>query len=149
VRTFLSASGDPPFIPDAAPALTTTALPTSVKAGKSFTIEGTLTNVVPGTPPLSGVRVSLQRVVKTKSGPTRITVASDTTGSTGHYSISYQPRQSQAYWLDVAPITKVEDPKLSPVFGDLLAPTAKWLGRIAVSVDAAGPARPASPDGRR
>jgi ABC-type tungstate transport system permease subunit len=130
VGRFLSAGGDPPFLPSATPDLTKSALAAKIKGGKSFTVKGTLANVVPGTPALNGVRVSLQRVQKTDTGTRRITVDGATTDATGHYSITYKPLRSQSYWLSVGPITKVEDAKLSPAFGDLLAPTSRWLGRV-------------------
>jgi len=132
IGRFLSAGGDPPFLPDAAPALTSSALPRRIDGGRSFTVEGVLSDVVPGSPPLSGVRVSLQRVSTTPSGTRRVTVTGATTDATGHYSITYQPVRSQAYWLTVGQIAKVQDPKLSPVFGDLLAPTSRFLGQVAL-----------------
>jgi tungstate transport system substrate-binding protein len=133
IGRYLSAGGDPPFIPDAAPALTKTPLPATVQGGKTFTVAGTLSNVVPGTPPLSGVRVSLQRVQKTASGQQeRIIVDGATTDASGHYYLTYKPLRSQAYWLTVGATAKVEAANLSPVFGDLLAPTSRWLGRVSV-----------------
>ena len=132
IGRYLSAGGDPPFLPDAAPSLNNARLPASVQGGRSITVRGTLSNVVPGTPALGGVRVSLQRVGTGVSGPERTTVASALTDSTGHYAITYQPERSQAYWVKVDQIAKVENSTLSPVFGDLLAPTSRWLGRVAV-----------------
>ena len=46
---YLSAGGDPPFLPDAAPSLTAATLPAEVPAGK-VTMTGSVSNVVPGTP---------------------------------------------------------------------------------------------------
>jgi tungstate transport system substrate-binding protein len=132
IGRYLSAGGDSPFIPDAAPSLTKAQLPASVPGGRSITVRGKLSNVVPGTPALSGVRVSLQRVGTGTSGPERTTVASALTDSTGHYAITYRPERSQAYWVKVDQIAKVENATLSPVFGDLLAPASRWLGRVAV-----------------
>jgi tungstate transport system substrate-binding protein len=129
IGRYLSAGGDPPFIPDAAPTLTKARLPASVKGGRSITVRGSLSNVVPGTPALSGVRVSLQRV---GTASDRTTVASALTDSSGHYAITYRPQRSQAYWVKVDQIAKVENATLSPVFGDLLAPASRWLGRVAV-----------------
>ena len=129
IGRYLSAGGDPPFLPDAAPTLTKPRLPASVPGGRSITVRGKLSNVVPGTPALSGVRVSLQRV---GTGSERTTVASALTDSTGNYAITYRPERSQAYWVKVDQIAKVENATLSPVFGDLLAPASRWLGRVAV-----------------
>jgi ABC-type tungstate transport system permease subunit len=129
IGRYLSAGGDPPFLPDAAPTLTKPRLPANVQGGRSITVRGKLSNVVPGTPALSGVRVSLQRV---GAGAERTTVASALTDSTGHYTVSYQPERSQAYWIKIDQIAKVENATLSPVFGDLLAPASRWIGRVAV-----------------
>jgi hypothetical protein len=132
IGRYLSAGGDPPFNPDAAPTLARAPLPTSVKGGRSFTVRGTLSNVVPGTPALGGVRVSLQRAGTGASSHERTTVASALTDATGHYAITYRPQRSQGYWVKVDQIAKVEKASLSPVFGDLLAPTARWLGMVTV-----------------
>ena len=49
----------PPFLPDAAPDVTASNPPTSIQAGHSFTLTGSVTNLVPGTPALEGIKVTL------------------------------------------------------------------------------------------
>jgi tungstate transport system substrate-binding protein len=134
VGAFLSAGGDPPFHPSAAPALTSTAVKPIKRGGHPITVTGSVTNAVPGTPALNGVKVSLMRVNGT--GPaataTRTQVASTTTDAHGKYSLTYTPPDTHRYYLSVGAISKIENATLSPVFGDLLAPTSKFLGRVAV-----------------
>lgn len=106
-----------PFLPDAAPQITHTAFPTSVVGGHSFTVSGTVSNVVPGTPPLAGKRVNL---VGTPPGGTTTTVAHTTTDSTGHYSLTFTPFFRRTYAVATPAITQLEYPDLSPQFSDLL-----------------------------
>jgi tungstate transport system substrate-binding protein len=134
VGAFLSAGGDPPFHPDAAPVLTSTAVKPVKKGGHPFTVSGTLSNVVPGTPALSGVKVSLMRVNGTGPAATaaRTEVASATTNAAGKYTITYTPPATHRYYVSVGPLSKIENASLAPVFGDLLAPASKFVGRVAV-----------------
>jgi tungstate transport system substrate-binding protein len=132
VGAYLSSSGDPPFLPDAAPALTSSGLPALVRGGETFTVTGSVNNVVPGTPALDGVRVSLQRVIGTGPTASRTAVASALTNSAGRYSITYTPPRTQSYYVSVPTISKIENASLTPVFGDLLAPAAKSVGHSGV-----------------
>lgn len=119
---------DTPFIPSAAPALTASALPGQLAGGKSFTVTGNLKNVVPGTPALDNVTVSL--LGATKSVPVPVTSAK--TDAAGNYSITFTPRATMTYSLAVGPIEKIENADLNPVFGDLLAPVSKPLRTVTV-----------------
>jgi tungstate transport system substrate-binding protein len=119
--------GGPSFIGDAAPKLTQTrTLPARVAAGQPLTVTGTLSNTVPGTPPLAGVAMTLKAVMG--GSTTAITVATGNTDATGHYSLTYKPTANASYTVSSAPISQVEDSTLSPVFGDLLQPTSISLG---------------------
>ncbi|MDX6665179.1 MAG: tungstate transport system substrate-binding protein, partial [Solirubrobacteraceae bacterium] len=59
VGAYLGTTGDAPFLPDASPAITAKALPRRSAAGKPLVVRGSVANVVPGTPPLAGVTVTL------------------------------------------------------------------------------------------
>jgi tungstate transport system substrate-binding protein len=137
VKAYLShAPGGSPFLPDAAPSLTTsTTLPKVVDAGKAITIKGTLKNVVPGTPALAGKPVTLlalrPSVAKANPGARPVPVAITSTSATGHFSFTYRPNANAIYSLSTGQILQIEQ-QLSPPFGDLLAPTSKPLGRTKV-----------------
>ena len=59
-------------------------------------------------------------------------LATATTDSDGDFHFSYQPRQGFDYSLAVASLSRIENSSLSPVFGDLLAPTSLHLGTVKV-----------------
>ncbi|WP_375498422.1 substrate-binding domain-containing protein [uncultured Jatrophihabitans sp.] len=124
VGNYLAKSSDgPPFLPDAAPVISTSAIPKNVYGGGKITITGTVRNVVPGTPALSGVKVVLRGPL-TLPGSTSNVFATATTNSAGRFSISYQPLGTRAYvTLSVGAITKIENAGLKPQFGDLLSAT--------------------------
>lgn len=125
--------GGPSFIGDAAPALTASELPATVNAGHKLTVTGSLTNVVPGTPPLAGVQMTLSAKVAGASAAT--TVATSSTGAHGKYTLHYKPTANASYTVSSAPISQVEipTPVLTPLFGDLLQPTSKNLGKATVT----------------
>jgi tungstate transport system substrate-binding protein len=135
VKNYLShAPGGSPFLPDAAPSLSASSLPTSIAAGKSLKISGTVANVVPGTPKLADKTVKLlalrTSVAKANPSALPVTVATTSTNANGHYSFSYRPRANARYTVATDQILQVESGvTLHPVFGDLLAPTSKSLGR--------------------
>jgi tungstate transport system substrate-binding protein len=124
IGAYLNGGGDPPFLPDASPALTATAPPATVTAGTPLTITGTIKNVVPGTPTLFGASVNLN----TSGG----SVASGTADANGNYSISYTPTSNAAYTISTPQIGKIENSTLNPAFGDLLTPTTKAVGSTTV-----------------
>jgi tungstate transport system substrate-binding protein len=129
IGAFLSAGGDPPFIPSAAPNLdVTSVLPTTLKGGRSIRVRGKLSNVVPGTPALNGVAVKLLARPKSAPGSTPTKVAEVATDSGGAFAFTYVPKASQIYSVAVDDITKIEDAVLSPVFGDILEGTSSDAG---------------------
>jgi tungstate transport system substrate-binding protein len=138
VNAYLSkVPGGSPFRKDAAPSLTTsTTLPKTVDAGKAIKIKGKLSNVVPGTPPLAGKEVRLMAlrsdIAKANPNAQPVTVARTSTTKKGHFSFKYIPDASARYALSTGRILQVENDTLSPVFGDLLAPTSRRLGRTKV-----------------
>jgi tungstate transport system substrate-binding protein len=123
--------GGASFIPDAAPALTASKLPATVKSGGKLTVTGTLTNVVPGTPPLVAVPMTL--TAKTASGSS--VVATSNTSASGSYTLSYTPKANATYAVSSAPIAQIEipTPTLTPQYGDLLQATSKSLGKSTVT----------------
>lgn len=123
---------DPPFIPAAAPAVTASAAPGLVKAGTTVTLRGSIANVTPGTLPLGGVPVQLQSVRQTNLAAPAETVATATTAPDGSYAFSVVPTANQFYTLAVPQITKIQDPTLSPPFGDLLTATSASFGLVQV-----------------
>jgi ABC-type tungstate transport system permease subunit len=122
-----TSSGGRSFIGDARPALTATRSTAHVTSGKKETISGSLTNLVPGTPPLAGVAMTV------KSGGKA--VATGTTGSNGHYAISFTPTSTATYTVSSAAISQIEipAPTLEPPYGDLLQPTSVSAGKVAVT----------------
>jgi tungstate transport system substrate-binding protein len=129
LKGYLGATHDPPFIADAAPALTAGRLPGKATAGKAITVRGSLANVVPGTPPLNGVKVTVEELSGLAGG---IPIASTRTTSTGAYALRFTPSSTGRYQLFTGEITKIENSTLNPVFGDLLQPAATSPARISV-----------------
>jgi tungstate transport system substrate-binding protein len=127
VGNYLNGTNDAPFLPSAAPKVTTSALPASVDEGQSITVTGTLSNVVPGTPKLDFVPVKL---LGAPAGGAATTVATATTDATGAYSLTYKPTATMAYTVATDQITKIQNATLNPVFGDLLAPTSTPVGTV-------------------
>lgn len=132
VGNYLNGSADAPFLPSAAPAVTATTVPASVKAGETLTVRGRIHNVVPGTPPLAGETVRLMGVPLSDPGAPAVRLARTTTKSNGGFVFTTVPRRGYSYTVDVPAITKIENDQLSPVFGDLLAPTSLAVGSTAV-----------------
>jgi tungstate transport system substrate-binding protein len=133
VGSYLNASNDAPFLPSAAPKLTVTPAPASVKSGSAIDLTGTLSNVVPGTPHLDGVPVTLVSQPAIGPGIAATTVATATTDASGNYAFHFTPRTSLNYRVDVGQITKIENSSLDPVFGDILQPTSTSAGRTIVT----------------
>ncbi len=123
---------DPPFLPAAAPKLTTSAVPAIVKSGRTVTFTGSISNETPGTLPLSGVQVQLKANPQSNLLAPATTVAVATTDATGAYSFTYKPQANQFYSVAVPQITKIQDPTLNPPFGDLLTGTSRELGLVKV-----------------
>jgi tungstate transport system substrate-binding protein len=145
ISGYLDATKDAPFRPDAAPVLSGAGLPAKVIDGGKVTLTGTLTNVTPGTPPLSDQPVTLYvRHPRTKR---LIPVATTRTTSTGTWSFSYKPSVSGTYSVATGVLTQVEDARLSPSFTDLLAPTTATLGSTVVIDGTAARTLTADPTG--
>lgn len=125
-------ANDPPFIPAAAPKVTTSAVPKLVKSGTKVAFRGSIANVTPGTPALNNVTVRLQAIRQSNLAAPPVTVATAKTSANGSYSISYTPQANMIYSLSVPQITKIQDPTLDPPFGDLLTATSKQIGVVQV-----------------
>ncbi len=123
-------AGGAPFTPTASPLLTSSKIPSTFLAsgGKKLTITGTLTNAQPGYPVLSGKPVAVDKVVNGLP----VSVATGKTDGQGKYSISFVPPTTGSYQVSTAPISQVEEPNLSPVFGDLLSPSATTAVKVTV-----------------
>jgi ABC-type tungstate transport system permease subunit len=130
LRTFLGSTNDPPFIADAAPAITAGSLPASVTGGKAITIKGRIANLVPGTLALAGETVTVSEVGSSLS--VGVPIASGKTDSTGAFSITFSPPSTGSYQLSTGQIPQVENSALNPVFGDLLQPAATTASKITV-----------------
>lgn len=125
---------DPPFIPDAAPVVTTSALPTEVTSPGSLRITGRLHNVAPGTPALSDKYVTLMSVPRATPNvdPQKVTTAK--TDSAGGFVLDYTPQVTRSYTIVTGPLTKIEipSPTLDPRFVDQLQPSSTSLGNVSV-----------------
>ncbi|HEX3907460.1 MAG TPA: substrate-binding domain-containing protein [Mycobacteriales bacterium] len=131
------APGGSPFLEDAAPVITASKLPSTKQGGKSVTVKGSVTNVVPGTPRLIGKKVTLSalRTSVAKADPDAKPVAlkSVLTNRQGQYSFTFTPNANAKYTVSTAEISQIEnDTTLHPPFGDLLSPASKSLGRMNV-----------------
>jgi tungstate transport system substrate-binding protein len=129
-----SLPGGPSFLPDAAPALRISSpVPTDVKAGHKLTVSGSITNVVPGTPPLAGVQMTLSAKLAGASSAT--SVATSATDANGKFTLKYTPTADATYTVSSAPISQIEIPipTLNPPFGDLLQPASRSIGKVTVT----------------
>jgi ABC-type tungstate transport system permease subunit len=126
---YLNGTNDGPFIPAAAPKLTTSLKGGQVKVGKKSTITGQLTNNMPGYPALNGVTVNLLEAASSSPLAIPKIVAQATTDATGGYAIKAELRGGKFYSVGVGSITKVEKPELNPPFSDILQPTTTSLGQ--------------------
>ncbi|MBE7190290.1 MAG: hypothetical protein INR67_18525, partial [Jatrophihabitans endophyticus] len=123
---------DPPFLPDSTPKIKSKALPAQLDGGQALDVTGSLNNVVPGTPALSGVQVQLLATPTSTPDATPQQVASGETDSTGAFSIKYTPQVNMTYTLGSPAITKIEYPNLDPQFADQLQATTKTLRTVDV-----------------
>jgi tungstate transport system substrate-binding protein len=136
IGAFLQEGSVKTFVPSAAPNLTASNPPSFIDAGDSFNVVGGLSNVVPSSPALSGITISLESVPDATPDATPKVVATAKTTSSGTYSLTYKPTADAEYTVTSPAITKVENSTLSPVFGDLLQPTSVDLGDISVTAPA-------------
>ncbi len=126
---------DKPFVPDAAPTLTTSKPKAKIVKGKTITVKGKVANVVPGTPALSGVTVHLLTVPANKPHNTPHIVKSVKTSKTGAYSITYKPKASQIYTVATGKLTVTEYTYAAPApaFQDVLQATSTYVGKVTVT----------------
>jgi hypothetical protein len=125
-----SDSGGPSFHGDAYPTLTATRSATTVTAGHSERIAGTLTNPVPGTPPMAAVAMTL-----TIRSAGRTTTMTRGTNSDGAYHFTFKPTATATYTVSAGgsqPIVQLENAVLSPHYSDVLQPTSRSAGSVAV-----------------
>jgi tungstate transport system substrate-binding protein len=129
VAAYLEGHGNP-FTPTASPLIKSSKIPATfvAKAGKKLKITGTLTNAQPGYPVLSSEPIAVSKVVNGLP----VSVATGKTDSQGKYSISFVPPTNGKYEVTTNQISKVEEPTLNPVFGDLLSPAATTPVKITV-----------------
>jgi tungstate transport system substrate-binding protein len=131
LKNYLAHTSDPggaPFKPDASPLITQHGIPRAYHAGRRVTVTGTVTNAEPGYPALAGKTVSVDQIV----GGVPVPVASGKTNATGGYKITFRPTSSGSYEVGTPQIAQIEEPTLSPVFGDLLSPGATAPVKVTV-----------------
>jgi tungstate transport system substrate-binding protein len=130
IGTYLAGSyGGNPYTAGASPVITTTkALPATFTASGPLTVSGTVSNGLPGYPPLSGVVVTLRRT----SGDTSFAVATAKTSSTGAFKITTPLLTKGSYSLTTPQFSQVELPTITPTFGDIIAPGATESSYIGV-----------------
>lgn len=135
IGNYLQGNADgAPFIPDAAPQVTVDDPPAVVNGGAAVTLTGSVANVVPGTPALSGVQVQvLGRPAATpKAAFTPVTAG--TTDSSGDFSIPFTPTVNETYKLFTPALPDqfeyTENP--GPDFSDALQSTTTTVGAIDV-----------------
>jgi tungstate transport system substrate-binding protein len=131
LKRFLGSTNDPPFIADAAPAITANSFPHKITGGRMITVKGKIANLVPGTPALAGKTLAVSEV---GSGlAVGVPIASGKTDAAGAYSITFSPPSTGLYQVSTGQITQIENSTLNPVFGDLLQPAATTASKITVS----------------
>jgi tungstate transport system substrate-binding protein len=111
-------NGTPVFNATASPKLTASGFPSTITAGKTATVTGTVTNLQPGFATPSGQTVTIDEL----EGLTSVPVATGKTGANGNYSITFTPPSSGSYQASTGPISQVEIASLNPVYGDILSP---------------------------
>jgi tungstate transport system substrate-binding protein len=127
--------GGPPFVATANPTITIAApgIPATYKAGKPVKITGSVVNKEIGFPALNGVPVAVDQVVN--GLPVAVPGATAKTNAKGKFSLSFTPPVNGSYEVTTQEISKVEDPSLTPPFGDVLSPSASAATKV--KVDAA------------
>ncbi len=122
-------NGGPPFVADASPAITASGFPSTVNAGQSVTVTGTVSNLEPGYPALGGQTVSINET----EGLSSIAVASGATNATGAYSITFTPPSSGSYDASTGTITPVEETTVNGAYSDTLSPAATSSTSVTVN----------------
>lgn len=119
---------NPAFFASAAPSITAEGAPDKLRAGKDVTITGKIANKTPGTPPLTGVTVSVAPLGELQGEEP---LATTTTADDGRYELKLSPTRSGLYAVSTPQITETVIPG-TPPFGDILQPETHLIGRIAV-----------------
>jgi tungstate transport system substrate-binding protein len=133
LSSYLDDTSDPggaPFKADASPIITSTTLPSTVNAGSSVTVSGSVTNAEQGAGYVEpvGQTVSVDEIV----AGVPVVVNSAKIGTGGTYSITFKPTSSGAYQVATPQMSLVENASLSPVYGDILSPAATTASPITV-----------------
>ena len=150
-------NGTPVFNATASPRLTASGFPSTITAGKTATVTGTVTNLQPGFAAPSGQTVTINEL----EGLTSVPVASGKTDGNGNYSVTFTPPSSGSYQASTGEISQVENASLNPVYGDILSPANTTAvpvtvhGTISITkatastggVSMTGSMGPAAPDG--
>jgi ABC-type tungstate transport system permease subunit len=119
-----------PVSPDAAPGVTAAPSESSVGAGGSITVSGSVADPEPGYPGLGGQTVVVRAVGGGQAGSGLI-------DASGGYSVSFVPPASGSYEVATGEISRLVEPTAAPPFGDQLAPAAS--APFAVTVNPAQP----------
>jgi ABC-type tungstate transport system permease subunit len=122
-------NGTPVFNATASPKITASGFPSTITAGKTATVTGTVTNLQPGFATPSGQTVTISEL----EGLTSVPVASGKTDGNGNYSITFTPPSSGAYQVSTGDISLVENSTLNPVYGDILSPANTPATPVAVT----------------
>jgi hypothetical protein len=126
VGAYMPGHRGPPFIPDAAPSISVAA-PKPLAGSNRLAVTGSIRNVAPGTPPLSGVRMTLTAA---QPGAIPQPVVAATTDSHGRFTLRFRPSRGARFTVQSPPVSKIENPTLRPIFGDLLAPTSRQIHMV-------------------
>jgi ABC-type tungstate transport system permease subunit len=150
-------NGTTVFNATASPKITASGFPSTITAGKTATVTGTVTNLQPGFTTPSGQTVTINEL----AGLTSVPVGSGKTDAKGNYSITFAPPSSGSYQVSTGQISLVENSTLNPVYGDILSPANTTAvpvtvgGTISITkatastggVSVTGSMGPAAPDG--
>ncbi|MHB8690682.1 MAG: substrate-binding domain-containing protein [Solirubrobacteraceae bacterium] len=134
LKTYLANTGDSagaPFVADASPTVTATGFPTTVTAGRHVTVTGAVTNNEIGYPALANQTVTLDQLVGGVLVP--VPGATATTGTDGSYSLTFTPSTTATYQVSTGTISMIENPSLTPPYGDLLTPGASAAATVTVN----------------
>ena len=150
-------NGTTVFNATASPKLTASGFPSTITAGRTATVTGTVTNLQPGFVTPSGQTVTINEL----EGLTSVPVGTGKTNASGNYSITFTPPSSGSYQAATGEISQVEIASLSPAYGDILSPAntaatpVTVIGTISITkatastggVSVTGAIGPAAPDG--
>jgi ABC-type tungstate transport system permease subunit len=163
LKSYLDTTSDPegpPFVADASPTISlSTGFPSTDAAGHSITVSGQVIQNEPGYPAISNQSVSVDELVA--GVPVSVPGATAKTASNGDFSIQFTPPSSGSYQVSTGQIQQIENPNLTPVYGDILSPASTSASSLTVSgsvsiasakasaggVTVSGTVGPAAPDG--